>query len=192
MTPGMPAFHAAPASPDGTGDPQARPAETPLADLVRTHQAPLWRYLRLLGADAAEADDLVQEAFVQFATRPATKETIRDIAAFLRGMARNLLLASRRRAANKLPTREWVDAVEQLAAQPDSFADDRISALQECIETLTGRARQAIEWHHLDGVSYTELAARLQLGAEGVKSLLARSRQLLRDCIQRRTAEQEP
>jgi len=190
MTPGMPAIDTAPANPARPGAPRAAEDEAHLAELVRTHQAPLWRYLRLLGADAAEADDLVQETFAQFATRPAHKDAIRDLVAFLRGTARNLLLAARRRGKKQVPAREWLDAVDQLAAQPDAFADHRLTALSACLESLTGRARQAIEWHHLEGVPYPELAARLQLGAEGVKSLLARSRQLLRACIQRRTAEQ--
>ncbi len=191
MTPGSPAIGDAPASPVA-GAAAVPPSERDLAALVRQHQAPLWRYLRLLGADPAEADDLVQETFVQFALRPAGKAAVVDLAAFLRGTARHLLLHSRRRAARQVPARDWVLAVDELAARPDAFADQRLTALRACLDALTGRARQAVEWHHLEGVAYPELAARLQLGAEGVKSLLARARQLLRDCIERRTAEPQP
>ncbi len=34
------------------------------AGLVRTHQVGVWRYVRFLGAEAAEADDLTQETFL--------------------------------------------------------------------------------------------------------------------------------
>ena len=35
-----------------------------LAELVREHQADVWRYLRYLGADGHDADDLTQETFL--------------------------------------------------------------------------------------------------------------------------------
>ena len=85
-----------------TATPPPRANEPTLAAIVAQEQRPLWRYLRLLGADAHEADDLLQDTFVQFATGERT-EAPRHVGAFLRGIARNLLLAARRRQRRAEP-----------------------------------------------------------------------------------------
>ena len=38
--------------------------------LIESHQAELWRYLRYLGCDAAEAEDLTQETFLAALSGP--------------------------------------------------------------------------------------------------------------------------
>lgn len=163
------------------------PAASDLATLIRTHQGMVWRYLRLCGADVHEADDLLQDTFLAFFTRHSQSDELACPAAFLRGIARHLLLASRRRARRAPPTADWLAAVDQLAAaDPHAFLDTRLPALQDCLGRLSDRARQALEWHHVEGVPRREVGARLGLGDEGAKSLLERTRDLLRDCVRRR------
>lgn len=178
--------HPAPIGPPCTdGD----PATTALAAWIRTHQHMVWRYLRLLGADPHEADDLMQDTFVCFARGQQRGEQPHSPPAFLRGIARNLLFAARRRHRRQAPTQAYGDAIDALAsAEPEAFADHRIDALRACLQQLPERARQAIELHHLDGLSRRDLAARLGLGDEGAKSLLSRGRELLRQCVDRRAA----
>lgn len=157
-----------------------------LAATIVAHQHRIWRYLRLLGADPDEADDLLQETFVVFATSPRP-DPLRSPPAWLCGIARHLLLAHRKKQRRAPPEADWLDAVDRLTAtEPWSFADERLPALRDCLKRLTTRARQALEWHHQDGLPRREVAARLGLGEEGAKSLLERSRDLLRDCVQRR------
>jgi RNA polymerase sigma-70 factor, ECF subfamily len=158
---------------------------------VALHQGMVWRYLRMIGADAHEADDCMQDAFVTFAEALRNGTAVHAPAAFLRGIARNLLLATRRREAKAPPEVAWLDAVDQLvAAEPSAFSDRRLDALRRCLERLGDRARQAIEAHHLHGMSRRELATQLGIGDEGAKSLLSRARDLLRDCVQQRLAEE--
>ena len=78
------------------------------------------------------------------------------------------------------PTVEWADAVDRFAAGERALADDRVDALQHCLGRLGERARQAVQWHHVDGQPRRETGRRLGIGDEGVKSLLARARQALR------------
>ena len=166
-------------------------ADQSLVALIEAQQRPLWRYLRLLGADAHEADDLMQDTFVQFAS--TKRDNLQSPVAFLRGIARNLLLAARRRQRRDVPNAHWLHAVEELAAaEPHAFEDARIDALRACIERLQGRARQAIELHHVEGLSRQQTAAQLGIGDEGVKSLLSRTRDLLRQCVEQRTETVEP
>lgn len=165
------------------------PASTEVLDLgqlVVRFQAQVWRYLRLLGADTHEADDLMQETFVCVAGRQKLGDPVLAPAAYLRGIARNLLLGARRRDRRRPPTVSWLQAVDEFVTQqPDAIENGRIDALRRCVARLQGRARQAVQWHHLDGVPREEVAVRLGLGGNGLKSLLRRAREALRECVHR-------
>jgi len=62
-------------------------------------------------------------------------------------------------------------------------------ALRECLESLEGRAREAIELRYRDDRSRTEIGQLLEIGEDGVKSLLRRTRELLRRCVEKRINE---
>ena len=71
-----------------------------LERLIQMHQAPIYRYLRYLGADAALAEDLVQETFLATMKPSEHQPAAPDDAlwpAWLRGIARNLFLMECRR-----------------------------------------------------------------------------------------------
>lgn len=163
-----------------------------LAAIVRANQHMVWRYLRLLGAREHEADDLMQDAFVVAAERLLSGERIVDVPAYLRGTARNLLLGARRRARREPPTVQWLEEVDEyLRDDAGALEDERIELLRACVETLQGRMREAVQSHHVDGASCEDVAKRLGVGPNGIKSLLSRARKALRECVQRRST-QEP
>ncbi|MCR9247354.1 MAG: sigma-70 family RNA polymerase sigma factor [bacterium] len=184
---------------DGRGPVDRAPVD--LAALVRRHQAPIWRYLRLLGADAHEADDLMQETFVLAARRlgggegggtSGARELVRRPAAFLRGVARNLLLGARRRRRSRPLEVSWCDAVDEFVSEsPGAIEDERIDSLRACMKQLRGRSRDALEWHHVEGFESAEIARRLELGTNGLKSLLSRARQALRECVRQREEQEQ-
>jgi RNA polymerase sigma-70 factor, ECF subfamily len=161
--------------------------EFDLARLVREHQADLWRYLRYLGAASEDADDLTQETFLAIARTPFELRSRGETAAYLRTAARNQLLMLRRRQGRECSTVE-IGAAEEVwaAATPAGDTSGRMDALSECYEALAGRAREAIDRFYRDGGSREEIAAALGVTADGVKSLLRRTRASLRECIERR------
>src|SRR5690242_14704515 len=64
-----------------------------LAGAAHAHRLGIWRYLRFLGCDDAAADDLTQETFLAVARGASGNgEPVRDLPAYLRGIARNLFL----------------------------------------------------------------------------------------------------
>lgn len=169
----------------------AAPSGGDLRDWVRREQGPVWRYLRLLGATADEADDLQQEALLtvleRYRDRPAAERGV-----LLRTVARNLL-CDRRRAAQRRKTIRWGDAVDAyLAAHPAELEDRRIADLRACLAALPERSRTALELHHGEGDDLAAVGAQLGLGINGIKALLQRARALLRACVERRQrAEQD-
>lgn len=159
------------------------------AELVRTHQAGIWRYLRFLGADAAQADDLTQETFLCVYRRPFVEQSPAASAAYLRSVARRQLLMSLRKAKRRprLADLELADEVWSRLAGDDGGG--YLEALRECLQLIEGRAREAIELRYRDDRSRSEIGQLLEIGEDGVKSLLRRTRELLRRCVEKRTSE---
>src|SRR3954451_4927889 len=118
-----------------------------LASLVRRHQAGVWRYVRFLGADQSESDDLTQETFLALARGQFVERDERQTAGYLRVVARNQLLALRRKHNREISPVELeaADSVWAAAAGPDGSLNNYLDALRDCLGQLVGRAQQAIE-----------------------------------------------
>jgi RNA polymerase sigma-70 factor, ECF subfamily len=159
--------------------------------LIESHQAELWRYLRYLGCEAAEAEDLTQEAFLIALSGPVWDIDGSRRAAYLRTVARNLFFKSRRRS---LPLLEDVEESERTwtAFARQDGGSSHLEALRGCVESLDGRAKQAIQLRYESRASHGAMAASLELGEEGVKTLLRRLKERLRECIQRKLAHDGP
>ncbi|HEX2475939.1 MAG TPA: sigma-70 family RNA polymerase sigma factor [Lacipirellulaceae bacterium] len=159
-----------------------------LSRLVQEHQAGIWRYVRFLGAERAEADDIAQETFLAVARAAFVERDERQTAGYLRVVARNQLLALRRRQRREISTVELeaADSVWAAAAGADGSLNGYLEALRECLAGLEGRSRQAIDLHYRDGAGRETIAVALDMKPDGVKTLLRRTRQVLRVCIERK------
>lgn len=159
----------------------ATPADT--GAFVREHQTAVWRYLRLLGADPATADDLLQETFLRFLRRPTTHP---DSGAILRTIARGLWI-DRHRWLQRRRVVQWAEHVDEaLATTADSGQEPWLDALHACRDKLAERARRALDLAYRDGLGRQEVADALELAPNTVRNLLAQTRQVLRSCIEKR------
>ncbi|MCA8950806.1 MAG: RNA polymerase sigma factor [Planctomycetes bacterium] len=175
----------------GTGD-WLRSESAPRSaaeDAIRAHLGGVWRYLRMQGARPDEADDLAQECFVIAAKKRALELEPAATATFLRRTARFLLLRARRggREAELL-----ADAVDELWDRDcgSDKGDALLAALRRCLGALAPRAARAIRLAYgLGGdepASRQAVAAELGLAENGVKTLMQRTRQRLRECLDQR------
>src|SRR3954466_8465980 len=132
---------------------------TDLASLVRQHQAGVWRYVRFLGADTTEADDLTQETFLALAKAEFVERDDRQTAGYLRVVARNQLLALRRKQNREVGTVELeaADSVWAAAAGSDGSLASYLDALRECLEKLEDRCRKAIDLQYRDGAGREDI-----------------------------------
>ncbi|HVX60404.1 MAG TPA: RNA polymerase sigma factor [Pirellulales bacterium] len=159
------------------------------AGLVRVHQAGVWRYLRFLGADEAQADDLTQETFLSVYRRPFVEQSPAATAAYLRTVARRQFMMSIRKSKRQpaLANLELADEVWSRLAGDDGGG--YLEALRDCLQSLDGRVRQAIELRYRDDRSRADIGRLLEIGEDGVKSLLRRTREVLRGCVEKRVRE---
>lgn len=198
-----------------TGTAQTRPAAGgsegaggfDAAQIIHEHQAGVWRYLRVLGCNEAEAEDLTQETFLAVLEKPFQVYERAATAAYLRQVARNLLIGSRRRASRGGVTMRnmgeanvgemnvaEMDAAEAAWLRWSGHDDgaERLAALRRCLETLTSRARQALELRYGQQASRAAIAAALGLSEDGAKNVLQRAKQHLRVCIDKETEHETP
>jgi RNA polymerase sigma-70 factor, ECF subfamily len=163
------------------------------APLLRSHHKEIWRYLRFLGCEDALADDLVQETFLAVLKKPPTSPDAAAVRAYLRTIARNQYLAHLRESnrQTKVDVAELeVEAAEEVwsAAHPRDGGEERLSALDDCLGQLEGRAKQAIDLTYRENHSRADIATKLDMSEDGIKSLLRRTRDALRQCVERKLA----
>jgi RNA polymerase sigma-70 factor, ECF subfamily len=158
--------------------------EHALIRLMNEHQADIWRFLRLLGCDAALADDLTQETFLYVYRNPINEISRDATAAYLRKAARNLLL-NRRRKHRREHLLDFEAAEAAWLALTPRTGDERLESLQHCLEQLSERARSAIDLKYAQSRSEAEVAKAMATSMDAVKSLLKRARQQLRECVER-------
>ncbi len=144
----------------------------------------LRRYLYVLGARVDRIDDLVQEVFVVVLQKGFEDRGPAAIGAFLRAVAKNLLLRDRRSLAARREV-ELADGTwsSQCGDDDGSF---RIDALRQCVETLPTKGRQMLQRCYGDDAGRAALGAEFGMVADGVKTALRRLRAALRACVERR------
>jgi RNA polymerase sigma-70 factor (ECF subfamily) len=161
----------------------AAPAEQSDAALVRQHARGVVRFVRLLGADAALAEDLAQESFVIAWRKRKQHLPATALGAFLRQAARRLWLERRR--GDRRHDAALANAAEQLWARECAHDDGEglVAAARMCLHRLGERARTAVQLVYMNECDRAEVALQLGLRDNGLKMLLQRARAALAECI---------
>ena len=161
-----------------------------LAALMREHQAGVWRFLRAMGADASLADDLTQEVFLAVFNKPFEQRSRGQTVGYLRIVAKNLLLKARRKDGKMVSVAE-LDHIEsdwkELAGEGDGEA--LTLALKECLKELDDKPRSALDLQYKEGKQRVEIAEKLGMTDDGVKTLLRRTKARLRKCMELRVKQ---
>jgi RNA polymerase sigma-70 factor (ECF subfamily) len=163
----------------GLGD--ARAAET----LVRAHVGRILGLARRLLGDAAEAEDVAQDTFVQL-WRHAAKWRVDEakFSTWLHRVAVNLCYDRLRKRGR------WIgeEAAMQIPAnEPHAantiLANQRAARVNAALATLPERQRAAIALCHYEEMSNIEAAAVLNISVDALESLLARGRRALKAAL---------
>ena len=160
------------------GDPEA-------ARLLLDRLSPrLYRLALRLLADAAEAEDVVQEAMLRlWQIAPRWETGAAQPATWVYRVALNLATDRlRRRRGVALDT--VAEPADEAPAPLDAMLDaDRGKALEAALAQLPDRQRLAVVLRHLEGLSNPEIAALMDVGVEAVESLTARGKRRLAELL---------
>ncbi len=139
------------------------------------HRPALLAYARLLSGSRAEAEDLVQEAFVRFSLEHA--EVALSPRAYLVRIIRNLAfnLKKRKRYENQqvcenLPF--WGQPQPVDTPEEHSLFCDQVRSVASILSTMSDDARIVVEMYRFDGYTLQEIADRLDLSIATVHRLL--------------------
>ena len=142
---------------------------------VLPYEPALRAYLHRRFPTLPDHDDLVQETYARMLREKAAGRLTYE-RAFLFTAARNAaidLFRRRRTTSHESLDDDKAAPVAVLEETPDVVEsldrEQRLEALLEAIVALPERCRQVMMLRHLDGLSYKEIAARLEISPETVK-----------------------
>jgi RNA polymerase sigma-70 factor (ECF subfamily) len=158
--------------------------------LVRRYESEVWKVAAALLGERVAIENLVQQTFVNAYERLDQYQLGRDLARWLKGIARNLVREEMRKSARETQHlanyREYVSALyddEDLAEQRTRELEQ---ALRACREQLGPAAAQALALHYDQGLSVEEVASGIARTVAATRQLLFRARLALRECVERR------
>jgi len=159
-----------------------------LALTLQRERGRLLAYIRRRIADAAEAEDVLQESFYELLLAYRMLRPVEQVGAWLARVARNRIIDRfRRKGTWAAPVGGEMDAGSEAFAGLLPAGDDDAESgairelLLEEIECALGELppeqREVFMAHELEGVSFRELAART---GESINTLLSRKHYALR------------
>jgi len=157
---------------------------------VRRERGRLLAYIRRFIADAAEAEDIVQESLYELVLAYRMMQPVEQAGAWLARVARNRIIDRFRRrsgrprtveapANEEVPGGSLADLLPAAAGGPEAevMRDILLIEVEAALAELPGEQREVFIAHELDGVSFRELAQR---SGVGVNTLLSRKRYAVR------------
>ena len=142
---------------------------------------------RMLG-DAAEAEDVAQEAMLRlWRIAPRWRAGEARISTWLYRVTANLCTDRLRRRKPGAEMPEVADPAPGVLSE--LMAADRAAALEAALALLPERQRQAVVLRHIEGLGNAEIAEVMDSGIEAVESLIARGRRGLAAALAPRRAE---
>ena len=151
----------------------------------------IFRYIRSMVHDTAEAEDLTQDTFLRAFRR---RDSLRDEGAqtaWLYRIATHVCLDRLRQYARRAPKETETDLDEMDVAEPDTPSlqqeierDEMSECIQSYLNNLSDSYRAAILLHDMHELTAPEIAQLLGLSLDTVKIRLHRARNKLRIALQ--------
>ena len=144
----------------------------------------LYRLALRITLNPAEAEDVVQDTMIKIWNRREQWDEIASIEAFSLTLCRNLALDRNKRADNQTaqlddshdpPDRSYASNPEEQTVQRD-----RIALVRKLIDSLPEKQRSCMQLRDLEGKSYKEIAAVMNISEQQVKINIFRARQAIR------------
>lgn len=162
---------------------------------VREHHAGLRGFVRSLGVAPMWVDDVAQEAFIVAYNRLEEFDKNRDFGAWLRGIARNLVINERRKDARR--KRILSDNLTDVLLASSSASDQedeeigdnglaKLNALRECVGNLPEKSLGMLRAKYENESSAQDIAEEFEMKPPAVRKALERARTALKKCMDER------
>ena len=168
-------------------DQAARGDGAAFGQLVQIHQDRLYNAIVHLAGDRAEAEDIVQEAFLQAYLKLASFQRQSAFYTWLYRIAfNNTVSRKRRKRVESSVDRAREQAGDEPPAKDDAPGvrlerEEEAERIQRALHTLTDEHRAILVLREIDGLDYEAIAEILSINIGTVRSRLHRARGQLRD-----------
>jgi RNA polymerase sigma-70 factor, ECF subfamily len=170
--------------------------------LMRRHNQRVYRAARAIVKDEAEAEDVMQQAYINAFTHLDQFERRSRFSTWLTQITVNEALARRQklRAAQSLTGHledehgPFVDSIQSRQPDPErqAYAEELHRLLEAAVDTLPENYRAVFMLRDIEGMSTAETAEGLGLGDEAVKTRLHRARAMVRRAVAARIGAAAP
>ena len=173
--------------------------EAAYRELIRRYERPVYSLIFRMVRDATAAEDLAQDAFIKVLNHIDKYRPEFKFSSWLFKIANNIAIDHLRRrhldtiSMDGSPNATSASDVEatsvELADQGENALDELTakelgSAIERAIASLRPEYRNCIMLRHVEGRSYEEIAATLDLPLGTVKTYIHRARHQLRDALE--------
>jgi RNA polymerase sigma-70 factor (ECF subfamily) len=176
---------------------RVRNGETPLFEiLMRRHNQRVYRVARAVVKDEMEAEDVMQQAYINAFTHLRQFEDRAQFSTWLTRITVHEALSRRRkRRPEESLTNEDNEVTGEIMAaltspQPDperqAYAGELNRVLEAAVDALPESYRTVFMLRDIEGLSTSETASGLDLGEEAVKTRLHRARAMVRRSVTER------
>jgi len=165
--------------------------DTAFETIFREFSGALYDYVRSLGHPHDAADDIVEEVFLKLWRIRSHWSVTGSLASYLYVAARHQAsnYTSRERTRWRL-TQAALDADTARESSPDVEqsldVSDQRSLMERTVSVLPAKARMVFLLYYRDGLTYGEIAERLQVARKTVENQLARSLKLIAERLAKR------
>ena len=149
--------------------------EHAFGEFYRRHARAVWTYVYRVTGDAADADDIVQEAFLRLFQADGVPTDDEGLRRYTFRIAGNLIAdrwRRRKRDERRAPEPVHVDQ-----------AGKRDIDVARIFSELKPRERALLWLAYIEGHAHDEIAESLRVGRSSVKVMLSRARTRLRDLL---------
>ena len=157
--------------------------------LLMEHRGTIFAFIFASVRDYDAAEEVLQDVSVVICENSESFETGTNFGAWAREIARRRILAYYR-SAKRSPARLSEEDLQNLQAGFDAVDDMptklRMASLSKCLESLKPFAKRLIQMRYAGRFSLCEIGEQVGRQPESVRKALYRTRQSLRECIERR------
>lgn len=154
----------------------------------------IYAYIFTLVPRRADADDLLQETSLVMWDKFEVASPPNDFLAWGRRIAYHKVLdfyKKSRRSQARL-SQLFLERISEAADHPDYLPqqEDRREALAECVENLTPKSRDLLTYRFVEGATTQSTAEQVGSSVDAVYKALAKLRQSLFECVQKKLARE--
>ena len=157
--------------------------------LLMEHRGTLFAFIFASVRDYDVAEEILQDVSVVVCENSDSFELGTNFGAWAREIARRRILAhfrNTKRFPSPLSEEELRNLQAGFDAADDVTAKQRMASLTKCLEVLKPFARRLLQLRYAGRFSLCEIAQQVGRQPESVRKALYRTRQTLRECIERR------